>query len=100
MREREILKSLWKPQLYAGIELIPFIFIVFFTGEVMMNANTIWLRVFGGVVGFAMWYAMRQVNKKEPYQFSIIIRYISFQKLYLNVAKCPSRPYRIHNKDV
>ena len=100
MRQREILKSLWKPQLYAGIELIPFVFIAFITGEIVMNAMSIWLKIAGGVFGLVLYIAMRRVNKKEPYQFSIIVRYISFQKFYLNVARFGSGSNRIHNRNV
>ncbi len=98
MRERALLKGLWKPQLVAGVELMPFLFILFMSLEIIINAADIWLKIAGAIFGFSLYLVLRRLNKKEPHMFSIIIRYIAFQKFYLNVAKHPSRPPKIYNK--
>lgn len=100
MREREIFRSLWKPQLYAGVELIPLMFILFISGEIVMNAMSLYLKLAGGVFGFLLYFIMRRINKNEPYQFSILIRYISYQSFYLNIAKFGSKSKKIHNENV
>lgn len=100
MEGRLILKALWKPQLYAGVELIPLVFIFFISGEIVMTAASIYLKLAGALFGLTLYVVLRKINKNEPYQFSILIRYISYQKFYLNIAKHGSGINKIHNKYV
>ena len=100
MRRRQLLKSLWQPQLLMGCERMPWIIVAMCSGVIAMAASWWLIRVLGILFGIIVIFIRRSINKDEPLAFKIGIRYITHQKFYLNVARHPSRPYAVKNIDI
>jgi type IV secretory pathway TrbD component len=83
-----------------GCEVIPWIMAAVSSGLIAMAASSIMLKIIGVSFGLVMMWIIRRINKREPLAFKIGGRYIEHQKFYLNVAKHPSKPYVINNKDI
>lgn len=83
-------KSIWKPKLLMGCEVLPFTLVAISSG-IMVLQGGLWVKVFGVVYFVFLIAGMAYCNSRDPFFFRILFRYLKYQDFYANTALYPSK---------
>lgn len=98
MRQVKLHKSIVKPKLIVGCERIPFM-LVFITSLLLLVEGKFTVKIIGGVFFFVGVGIIAFLNKKDPFFFKVLIRFLKEQEYYPSSASFPGRPVNPNNKD-
>lgn len=97
MRELKIYSALYKPRLIAYCERVPF------TAVTLTCAILAYVGGFTGIILALILYfsgitTIALLNRKDPFFFKILFRYLKSQEIYSSSAFYPGKPVRPNNK--
>jgi type IV secretory pathway TrbD component len=98
MRQVKLHKSIIKPKLVMGCERGPFM-VVFITSLLLLVEGSFSVKIAGAVFFFLSIGIIAFLNRKDPFFFKILFRFLREQEFYPASADFPSRPANPNNKD-
>lgn len=98
MRQVKLHKSIVKPKLIVGCERAPFM-VVFITSLLLLIEGTFTVKIVGAVIFFIGVGVIAFLNRKDPFFFKVLLRFLREQEYYPASAAFPGRPVNPNNKD-
>lgn len=98
MRQVKLHKSIVKPKLIMGCERAPFM-VIFIVSLLLLVEGSFSVKIAGGVFFAFFTGLIAFLNRKDPFFFVILRRFISQQPFYSASGDYPSRPANPNNKD-
>ncbi len=98
MRQIKLHKSIVKPKLIAGCERTPFM-LVFVSSLLLLVEGTFTVKIVGAAMFIIGVGIIAFLNKKDPFFFKVLFRFLGKQDFYSSSASFPSRPDNPKNKD-
>lgn len=98
MRQIKLHKSIVKPKLIMGCERAPFMF-VFIPALLLIVQGTTEVKIGGAIFFFVSIGIIAALNRKDPFFFKVLFRFLREQEFYPSSAAFPSRAVKPNNKD-